>query len=243
MKKNFAHFLLTQFNLRNFSKSSQAAYDQWLNWTRDRITLFKTYCLPSILNQTAKNFSWLIYFDAGTPTEFKPFIQELEGYEFIKICYCEGGEDFLENYLQEVKRRVKQDNQWIITTRLDNDDALHRSAIEIIQQNFIEKDKFLISLASGYVMDIERKVLAHYFYPMSPFISLIESCSGNSVGIFALPHTQWQSLRLFIYKEMYFEFFKKSERQSRFVLKSPLWIQIFHGKNVSNSFYHELPVL
>ncbi len=240
---NFSHFLLTQFNLRNFPKSSHTAYNQWLNWTRNRITLFNTFCLPSILNQTLKNFCWLIYFDADTPTEFMPFIRELENHEFIKICYCKGSEDFFKNYLREVKVRLKPDDQWIITTRLDNDDILHRSAIEVIHQNFIEKDNFIIALASGYVLDIERKVLAHYFYPMSPFISLIESISVNPVGVFTKPHTQWQSLRLYIYKEIYLEFFKQSERQSRFILKSPLWIQIFHGNNVSNSFYRGFPVL
>ncbi len=240
---NFSHFLITQFNLRNFPKSSHRADDQWLDWTRNRITLFKTYCLPSILNQTEKNFSWLIYFDSDTPDEFMPFIKELEAYEFIKTCYSEGSEDFFKNYLLEVKRQIKANVQWIITTRLDNDDVLHRSAIDVIQQNVVVKDNFLISLTSGYVLDVERKMLAHYFYPMSPFISLIESVSNNPVGIFVRPHTQWQNLRLFIYKEIYLEFFKPKERQARFILKSPLWIQLVHGKNVSNSFYRGLPVL
>jgi hypothetical protein len=239
----FSHFLLTQFNLRNFPTSSQSAYNQWLEWTRDRIILFKAYCLPSILNQTEKNFSWLIYFDVATPAEFKPFIQELEGYDFIKICYCDGSEDFFKNYLKEVKGKIMPDDQWIMTTRLDNDDVFHRRAIEVIQQNFVEKDKFLIALASGYVMDMERNVLAHYFYPMSPFISLIESSLGSLVGIFERPHTQWQSLRLFIYKEIYLEFLNPAKRHSRFILKHPLWIQLVHGKNVSNSFYRGLPVL
>ncbi len=240
---NFSHFLLTQFNLRNFPKSAHTANDEWLNWTRNRIVLFQTYCLPSILNQTEKNFSWLLYFDVATPAEFKPFIEQLEKYSFIKICYCNGSEDFFRNYLNEVKRKVTPDDQWIMTTRLDNDDVLHRSAIEIIQQNFIAKDKFLIALSSGYVLNADRKVLAHYFYPMSPFISLIESCSNSPVGIFAKLHTKWPSLRLFIFKEIYLEFFRKAERQSRFILKHPLWIQVVHGKNVSNSFYRGLLVL
>jgi len=240
---NFSHFLITQFNLRNFPKSSYAAHEEWLSWTRDRIVLFKTYCLPSVLQQTVKDFSWLIYFDAETPAEFLPLIQELENHDFVKICYCEGSDDFFKNYMREVKLCIKPDSHWIVTTRLDNDDVLHGKAIEAIQQNAIEKDNFLIALGSGYVLDIERTVLAHYFYPMSPFISLIESVSGNPVGIFAKPHTQWQALRLFIFKEIYFEFFKRSARQSRFILKRPLWIQIFHGKNVSNSFYRGLPIL
>ncbi len=243
MRAKFSHFLITQFNLRNVHRSSPSEDDLWLTWTRNRISLFKEYCLPSVLNQTTKDFLWLIFFDVDTPSEFRPFILELEDHELIKICYCKGNGDFFACYLDDVKTKVRPGIRWIVTTRLDNDDILHKNALEIIQQNFIERDKFMISLSSGYVMDIKRKILSHYFYPMSPFISLIEDAQKNPVGIFAKPHTQWPSLRLFIYKEIYLDFFNQAERQSRFILKHPLWIQVFHGNNVSNSFYRGLPVL
>lgn len=238
---SFDHFLLTQFNLRNFPKSSNSANDQWLNWTRERIILFKTYCLPSILNQVNKNFRWLIYFDKNTPPEFLPFIEDLKKHEVIEVCYSDGSDDFFQNYLHEVSSRTKRD--WIITTRLDNDDALHQDSIDIIQQNFVERHRFLISFASGYVLDVKRKFLAHYYYPMSPFISLIESVAAEPIGIFAMRHAQWPSLRLHIFKEINLQFFAPGKRQARFILKQPLWIQIFHGKNVSNSFYRGFPVL
>jgi Putative rhamnosyl transferase len=233
---NFSHFLLTQFNLRNFPKSFNDDYSNWVEWTRKRVTLFKTYCLPSILNQVEKNFSWFIYFDRHTPDEFTPFIKELSLHGFIKICYCDGIDYFFKNYLSEIKGSIKPSDQWIITTRLDNDDMLHQNAIGTIQQNFIERDKYLISLASGYVMDVERKILAHYFYPMSPFISLIESISDNPIGVFSRIHTQWPNLRLFLLKEIYLQYFKPKKRQSRFILKQPFWIQVVHGNNVSNNF-------
>jgi hypothetical protein len=130
-----------------------------------------------------------------------------------------------------------------MTSRLDNDDLLHQDAIKTIQENFVEKHNFIISLASGYVLDIDRNVLAHYFYPMSPFISLIESVTANPKGIFVRPHTQWPTLRLSIFKEFYLQFFKPKERLSVFILECPLWIQVFHGHNVANSFYRGLPVL
>lgn len=240
---SFCHFLITQFNLRNFPKSSHDDISRWADWTRERITLFKKYCLPAVKNQSEKNFSWLIYFDTNTPEEFKSFIEELKGDEFIKICYCDGNAEFYKSYMLEVMNRIPEKNEWIITTRLDNDDVLHKNAIAIIQKNFVEKDLYLISLASGYVLDLHRNVLAHYFYPMSPFISLIESVSKNNVGVFLRPHAEWPSLRLFLWKEIYFGFFNRPKRPSRFILKQPLWIQLVHGKNVSNSFYRGLPVL
>jgi len=202
---NFSHFIITQFNLRYFPLADNNDYEKWLQWTSKRIELFREYCLPSIINQTVKNFVWLLYFDADTPEELKKFINDLTSLPFINICYCKGIGDFDDNYIREVKKRTMKSTEWIITTRIDNDDCLHKDAVKTIQENFVEKDKFLISLASGYVLNINDRTLSHYFYPMSPFISLIESCENEIEGVFKKVHTKWDSLRLFVLKE------KKSE--------------------------------
>jgi hypothetical protein len=240
---NYSHFIITQFNLRNFPLSNNNDFDNWLRWTRNRILLFKEYCLPSIINQSCKEFTWLIYFDNDTPQEFNGFLNELKSFSFISICYCKGIEDFKKNYINEVKARTGGSVEWIITTRIDNDDCIHKDAIKAIQGCFVEKHKYLISLASGYVLNISDRTLSHYFYPMSPFISLIEIADNNIKGVFEKGHTEWNSLRLFIFKEIWLEYFNKRGRRSRFLLKKPLWIQTFHGENVSNSFYRGFPIL
>jgi hypothetical protein len=240
---NYLHFVLTQFNLKNFPKSNNNDYESWLKWTRNRIELFKEYCLPSIINQSCKAFSWLLFFDADTPEEFTEFTDELSSYSFIDICYSKGIEDFNANYAKEIRNRAGKSPKWIITTRIDNDDCLHKDAIDIIQRNFVARHKYLISLASGYMLNIADKTLSHYYYPMSPFISLIESNENEIKGIFEKGHTKWDNLRLFIFKEIGLEYFNKKARQSRFILKKPLWIQTVHGENVSNNFYRGLPVL
>lgn len=240
---NYSHFIITQFNLKNFPLSNNNDHERWLRWTRNRIELFRLYCLPSVLNQSSKSFTWLLYFDADTPVEFNGFLNELKSHPFIHICYCRGAEGFKNDYIKEVKDRVPGNIKWVMTTRIDNDDCLHRDAIKAIQENFTEKHNYLISLASGYILNTDDKTMSHYFYPMSPFISLIESTEAEMMGVFEKKHTEWNSLRLFISKEIWFEYFKKDRRRSRFILKKPLWIQLFHGENVSNSFYRGLPVL
>ncbi len=242
-KLNFSHFIITQFNLRNFPKSDFDDYDSWIVWTRNRIGLFREYCLPSVLNQSCKSFKWLIYLDSETPEEFKIFLNELDSYPGIEICYSRGIGDFNSNYIEEVKKRAASRPGWIITTRIDNDDCLHRDAVETIQKHFVERNNYLISLASGYILNISDRTLSHYFYPMSPFISLIEDTNEDVKGVFYKGHTRWDNLRLFIFKEIWFEYFYTKARRSRFILKKPMWIQTFHDKNVSNSFYRGFPVL
>jgi hypothetical protein len=242
-KMNFSHFIITQFNLKNFPLSDTNYYVNWLKWTRNRVELFREFCLPSITNQTCKTFTWLLYFDVDTPQEFNEFLNELNSLSFIKICYCKSFDDFNLIYTEEVKKRVGKSVKWIITTRIDNDDCFHKDAIKIIQDNFVEKHKYLISLASGYVLNISDRKLSHYFYPMSPFLSLIET-TDNEIGcVFEKGHTKWDSLHLSISKEIWLNCFNKKARKSQFILKGPLWLQTVHGGNISNSFYRGFPVL
>jgi hypothetical protein len=240
---NYTHFIITQFNLRDFPLSNNKDYDSWLIWTRNRIELFRNYCLPSIINQSNKSFIWLLYFDSDTPPEFNEFILELKTYPWIKICFCNGFEGFNKDYINEVKVRLPEAVKWVITSRIDNDDCLHRDAIQTIQTNFVEKHKFILSLASGYILNVFDRTMSHYYYPMSPFLSLFENTEIELKGVFEKGHTKWNFLRLFVLREIWLDLFNKKAREHRFILKKPLWIQIYHVGNVSNSFYRGLPVM
>ena len=239
----FVHFIITQFNLRNFPLSDAEGYENWIKWTRNRIDLFRKFCLPSMINQTCKDFTWLLFFDSETPPEFDGFIESLKSHKFIEICRSYGINDFYAGYFDEINKRLTENAGWIITTRIDNDDVLHRDAVKTIQLNFEEKHKYLISLASGYILNTADNRMSHYFYPMSPFISLIENTGNSPSGVFEKGHTKWDELRLFVFREIWHEFFRPGKRKSRFILKRPMWIQIVHGENVSNSFIRGLPVL
>lgn len=240
---DYKHFIITQFNLRNFPLSENADFARWVDWTRNRIELFRKFCLPSVLNQTNRNFKWLIFFDYDTPAEFNEFIDSLKNLSLIDVCYSKAMEDFNLNYMTEVKRRITESERWVVTTRLDNDDSLHTDAVQTIHENFICTHRFLISLASGYILNIEERIMSHYYYPMSPFLSIIEDAEIELKGIFAKGHTKWENLRLFVLREIWLEYFNRKARKARFVLRNPLWIQTVHGQNVSNSFFRGLPVL
>ena len=239
MKKqnSFNHFVITRFNLKNFQFGIDNTED-WINWTRERVNLFREYCLPSFLNQTNKNFTWLIYFDSQTPKEFQYLFDELNNISFIQPYFVDGEEHFMERYLNDIKSLSLQ-KDWIITTRCDNDDCLEKDAIKTIQNNFTPKDEFIISLASGYTFNIQDYTLSHYYYPMSPFISIIESNPKIKLkGIFYKGHTKWEGLIFKIITEI----FNKND-SSVFVLTKPFWLQVVHGNNVMNSHRRGLPIL
>jgi hypothetical protein len=240
---NFAHFIITQFNLRNFPRSSNAAYDDWVAWTRARIGLFEAYCLPSVLQQRNRNFRWLLFFDQETPAEFMPFIEKWGRNELVEICYSNGTDDFYASYIDEIKFRMPTDCSWLITSRIDNDDCIHQDYVDRVQQYARFRHRYMVSLASGYTLDLNKKRLSHYFYPSSPFISLVESTSERLMGVHCKGHSEWNQLRLWVYRELRTALFAEKQRMTSFVLDKPLWIQVIHGKNVSNSFYRGLPVI
>ncbi len=239
----FQHFLITQFNLRNFWTTEVKDIERWINWTKDRIKLFEKYCLPSVLNQRNQNFSWVIFMDRATPAKMVDELKALSGNSsLIQWCFMDGYDDFKENYLNIIRQKINPNTKWIITTNLDNDDALHKDAIQSIQENFVPIQDHLISLANGFCLDVRFNTLSQYFYPRSPFLSLIEKADSDLKGIHHTSHTKWEKLKLHFIPEFIRRLRHKKNEHVTYILNCPLWIQVVHGQNVSNSFYRGIPV-
>lgn len=238
----FEHFLITRFNLQAFHHFV-ADKQTWLEWNKRRFPIFREYCLPSILNQSNKNFKWLIYFDTETPNDYDEHLNYLKQHDFIEVCYAKGDSDFRENLAANIKGKLSPTTKWVITSRIDNDDCLHRDAIDRIQKEFVAQDKFMIYLARGYVYDTTIQKLSWYYYLKSPFASIVEE--PNSIqAVFHKHHNRWPGLQTSIVKELYYRSFKKNEKpRATFVLDDTLWMQVCHGKNLGNDFYRGFPVL
>ena len=231
----FAHFLITQFNLLKFPKGIEN-FNEWICWTRRRIEIFERFCLPSVLSQKTKNFVWLIYFDSQTPSEFDYFVEHLNSFHFVMTKFADGFDDFMSQYMLDVKA-LSLNKSWIMTSRLDNDDCLEESAILAIQENFKPLDEYLISLGSGYTLDLSTLKLSHYYYPMSPFITLVENANKDKLkGIYYIPHSGWRNLHLNFVNAF------TGMNNVCFLFQKPFWIQVVHGENVSNSMRRGVPI-
>lgn len=53
-------------------------------WMDKRVYIFEKICLPSILNQTNKDFIWLLSFSEKTPPYY---YEKYQHYPFIKIIF------------------------------------------------------------------------------------------------------------------------------------------------------------
>ena len=127
------HFLITRFNLKlkewKTTKQGESVLSE--TWLTNRFELFKTYCLPSVKQQTNQNFKWLVCFDSETPDVFKAAINQMAAsYSNFQPLYIDGFTDALEAITKTITSYLSASDTHIITTRLDNDDAVHKLFIE-----------------------------------------------------------------------------------------------------------------
>jgi len=143
-------------------------------WTKHRVRLFNEFCLPNVMLQEGK-FTWLLAFAPETP---KWIIEEYGTFPHVKIIF-----EYPADWLRKQYNKTLFDGDWIITSRLDNDDTIYPDYIKKVQEQFSEK--FLLVDTDGLQRDIFTG--RHYTVDRksnnSPFISLIEQ-----VG------TPWQSI-------------------------------------------------
>lgn len=149
----FVHYVITRFNIPSsgwqHDKNNKVVRDE--EYYKKRIALFEQFTLPSMINQTCKNYVWLVYFDHNSPIMLKEKITQWENEcENFKACYSE---DYDKWQFQELSDYIKADSaqsDYIITTRIDNDDAFHNLAIAKIQSAFVPRNNVIIDLPNGY---------------------------------------------------------------------------------------------
>ena len=222
----FKHYIVTRFNLPNKwlkDKTDNKVLNE--SWLVDRYHLFYEYCLPSMIGQVDKNFEWWVYFDINTPAKFLLKNKRLsEEFSNFKPKYVKNYQEFENAYIQDIKIEIKELNlEYILTTRLDNDDALHKFFVKSLQQVQINKTKIL-EFPTGLTLNIENLELRKYSSRNNPFISLLEKVKNqeNILGIYSREHGNWEGFN------------------AEIVSNKPYWMQVIHKKNIYNRARGEL---
>lgn len=199
-------------------------------WMQHRIKLFEKYTLPSVLNQTCRNFQWLLSFAKETPDKIT---DRYRSYPFVKVIY-----QYPADFVRGLYGTVLKDGDWLITSRLDNDDTIEPTYIAKIQEQYLDDmvpDNFFLVDTDGRQLDL--KTGKYYTVARrsnnSPFISLIEkvgvkfkSINGTQIDepiktVFYCSHSKM---------EWHFPSMKIPER---------LYTMIIHDRNISNKIVGE----
>jgi len=178
--------------------------EEWLNdknganvlgedWMSFRYDLFVKTCFNSIKYQTCQNFKWLVYFDVDTDSYYKNRNKELqkEFPNFIPL-YKASNKLFLEELSQDIKiHYLYEETEFLITSRIDNDDAFHKDAIKIIQKQFDGIANKVINLSNIFCYNINDFTLTRYNFKSNPFVSVIEN-KEELTTVFSKNHNYWK---------------------------------------------------
>lgn len=223
----FKHFLATRFNVRiggwDTTKNGETLLDD--SWMDNRFELFENYCFPSVINQSNQTFTWCIYFDLHTAEVYQQRIKKLtESYPNIDIFFIDSIGELKPHFINVINCSENDGSEYVITSRLDTDDLLHRDYIDVVQQLFEPSHLSVIDVRSGFKINIEEGgcEIRNYTQSFNPFISLIER-RNDVQTVFNQMHHEWFKAKKVI---------PYDNRQ--------LWIELVHTKNWTNSANHQL---
>ncbi len=191
------HVVMTRFNVR-VAAGAPAPGEAWL---RDRIHWFERFTLPSMLAQTVPPDAWILFCDADSPDWL---IERLP--DCATIWRVSGV--FTPSVAAEA---VSAFGRPLITTRLDNDDAIATDYLEAVRREAPAEG--FINFLHGLQLSGDR--LYRRSDPSNAFLSRCEQHHAESV--FADPH------RSII-----------ERHHVRQVKTVPMWLQVIHGRNWAN---------
>ena len=221
----FTHLLITRFNLSSdkWIRDKNKHFVRTQEWMKRRMEIFTSYCFPSIANQKVESFKWLVYFHPDTDSKFLSSIKYLEKkYEFFEPRFCfKDREQFIIGISQDITSFIANNSEYLISTRLDNDDCLHPDALMIIQEKFDFQNYQVINFQLGFCLQIEpNNILTSRETEKGPFLSLIEKIRPD------------QKVKT-VYSKKHDQFIL--EDQVYHIRDNPYWIQIIHNSNVGNT--------
>jgi hypothetical protein len=210
MSGSVDHVLLTRFNLPSIGVESLVRARE--GWLRDRVELFERYCLPSVRGQTNQQFHWLVYLDPESPTWLKDRIAELSADGcFTPMFRASVSRQDLVSDLRSVSGGRRDE---LLTTNLDNDDALANDFVERLQAADMSGEATAIYLVDGLIKHGSR--VFRRTDRRNAFCSVRERWDA--------PVTCWADWHNLL-----------GERMAVLEVDGePAWLQVIHDFNVSN---------
>ncbi|MDR6865890.1 hypothetical protein J2Y69_000475 [Microbacterium resistens] len=209
----FDHVLLTRFSVR-FLAEQPPPDDDWLVY---RWGFFRDALASSLSHQTVRDFRWLVFCDASSPEWLREEMEALAPGLFTPVWL---DEPWSHSVIRDAVTGVLSQDDYLITTRIDSDDAVGIRFIEEVQSHFDGQESMYINLLRGVQVARSGQVF-RYDEPLNPFISYVEKLTTGTPM-----RTVFQDFR-----------HAQSQRHAPVlnVVTAPRWMQVVHGSNLANS--------
>jgi len=214
----FKHFLIVPFNASN--KDS--------DWLNHRLQYFRAFTKPSILTQTSTNFTPIFLIDPETPENIQTELTNMGGllYRTESMWAAQrDSEDEKDSEFSSFVREQCDQSHWVVTSRVDSDDAIAKNFIEVTQNLVREEEEFII-YPNGIMWAHKQYFEKDTKSP--PFGTLVEPLSDYPKTVFSAFHGSIPR-----------KYPCTSYPDER------MWIHVYHGRNLAtkaNKLGPEVPV-
>jgi hypothetical protein len=268
---NILHIIYTKFMIVSNEwlrrgRTKQQILD--INMLRNKVEFIKKYYLNWLENQTYKNF--VIYFivDKDLPTKILNNLRTLfQNYENINICFFDGNtlsfnynlkysnkysiDNFVKNLIIDPKSNKYYDNpnlDYVITTRIDDDDLLENDFIKNIQLNTSPiVDTFVIyGSNTGFILKDKKIYLTKFDNKGSHSIGLSLIQKTNTIfklyfNVFSFLHNNYKDdiEKNILNNEKLINLSKKNiDKNKIYIDDMYYWI---YNRQLSTSIYNWIP--
>lgn len=225
------HLILTRFNLHIWKEDKHGQPTLTEEWLRERVMLFETYCLPSLMAQTCKDFKWVILFAADSPEWLMVKVRQWRDmFPLIRpvSVRMERRSDFMGIFREIAVSEASPQGGRMLTTYLDNDDALRRDFVADVQKRASQlPDESFICYRYGIQYFTELGLATSVPCSYNHFPSYVEDydCPDAVQTFFRLvSHAQM--------KEMPREKVIHVENKEK-----PIWLEVVHSTNKYNDVH------
>ncbi|MBK7720970.1 MAG: hypothetical protein IPI32_01740 [Austwickia sp.] len=203
------HVFLTRFNLPT-TKIENSIYSP--TWLTDRYQLFRRFTVPSVRAQTASDVHWIIYLDPESPSWLKEAMAELEQEGLVTPNY--GGKVGGEYVLEHLRTLLGRDEGPVITSNLDNDDGLAVDFAQRLRVAPVRGAESALYITQGLIHCDRRIYLRRD--PENAFVAVRSDLSALTT-CWSEWHNRLHTLMPVVTVD-----------------GPPGWLQVVHGRNVSN---------
>ncbi|HWT30510.1 MAG TPA: glycosyltransferase [Propylenella sp.] len=204
----------------------------YVNALPSRLETFETFCVPSVLNQFEPPDHWLLGFAAMWRDQVSPALNAVGGHSWIRpVWQHDTREPIFATFRRELLSLLQGSFSHVITTRLDNDDAINRWFTHHLKQysaavvhHYPELDDFGVTFPFG----------AHYHggdcriytNPTNHFISRIQTAAHFRA-------TEMSTVLVINHNRLLLR--GEGRRVFLPITTDPMWLEVVHGGNASHS--------
>lgn len=223
--------VFTKYFLSFWWKGSEEQRQAWL---RQRLQLFREFCVPALLEQSDALDCWILFAEESLHAELSAVLAPLVARNKVRFLTAKSVADFQARVGQSIESLQSDlaSDEYLLCTRLDNDDALSRDFYAVnaalLRELGAGLDGRVLSFAYGAQLDRPSDIARAHLFTNNHFLCSVHSrTSPAEPNCLSFNHTN---------------LFGDVPNVQLFFTRHPMWLEIIHQENLKNRAIDGLPL-